>query len=105
MRQIHAEVITLGVTVLDEDSRIAWVSNTVTVAESAGMVDLTVYRTGTTNYTNTIAYSFTDGTAKKSTDYWATNGVLMVDPTVRTPDLIVTPPEKVLSLFSVAVPV
>jgi hypothetical protein len=70
---------TMTVTVGDNDSRLSFETNAVTVAENAGTVSLNVLRTGTLTYTNTIRYTVVAGTAGK-TDYTATNGTLTFAP-------------------------
>ncbi len=63
------------VTILDNDNVIAFSTNAVSVAETAGSLTLDVYRTGTTTYTNTVRYAFHNGSALAA-DFSGTNGIL-----------------------------
>ncbi len=67
------------VTITDNDSSIAFETNAVSVAESAGTVSINVIRTGTLTLTNTVPYSFKAGTATAA-DFTSTNGVLTFAP-------------------------
>jgi len=46
------------VTIIDNDVRFQWATTTTNVAESVGVVTLTVYRTGATNLLNAVGYMF-----------------------------------------------
>jgi hypothetical protein len=51
------------VTIVDNDARLTWALTNLTLIESNGTVALTVYRSGTTNVTNTVSYTFVAGSA------------------------------------------
>jgi uncharacterized repeat protein (TIGR01451 family) len=66
------------VTVLDDDSLLAFTTNAVSVLESSGSVALTVTRAGALNSDVSVLYTTTtNGTATNTTDYLSTNGVLV----------------------------
>lgn len=70
---------TVAVTLTDNDSTVSFATNLVSVAEGAGTVTINVRREGTLTQTNTVAYSFSAGTAGTA-DYTATNGTLSFAP-------------------------
>lgn len=68
------------VTILEDDSSLAFTTNALSVVETATSVTLTVRRTGGTNSTVTVDYLTTDGTATDGADYTSTNATLTFSP-------------------------
>jgi Metallo-peptidase family M12/Calx-beta domain len=64
----------LSVTILDNDSAVAFGAATATVVETGTNAVLTLVRTGVTNTTVTVDYATADGTAVAGTDYTNTTG-------------------------------
>lgn len=64
------------VTIIDDDPRIGFYSNTYTVSEGSGTVSLSVYRTENTDGPLTVEYITANGTALASGDYTTSSGVL-----------------------------
>jgi hypothetical protein len=78
------------VTILEDDSALAFSTNAVSVAESAASVTLTVARTGGTNSTVTVDYLTQDGTGTNAVDYFSTNNTLTFGPGVASRTITVT---------------
>ncbi len=68
------------ITIIEDDSSIAFTTNAVAVLETATTVTLTVKRTGGTNSTVTVDFLTADGAAEDGSDYTATNATLTFDP-------------------------
>lgn len=68
------------VTILEDDSSIAFTTNVWSVTEVATNMLLTVKRTGGTNSTVTVDFLTIDATATAGADYTATNATLTFDP-------------------------
>ena len=66
----------LTVTILENDSSVAFSTNAVSALESASTVTLTLLRTGGTNYAFTVDYFTTEGTATNGVDFTSTNGTV-----------------------------
>jgi hypothetical protein len=66
---------TSTVTITDNDSTLSFQTNAVTVAEGTATATITIKREGTLTLTNTVAFTFSNGTAGTS-DYTGTNGTL-----------------------------
>lgn len=78
------------VTVLDDDSLLAFDTNAVGVLESSGVVLLTVTRTGALNSDVSVLYTTTtNGTATNTTDYVSTNGILVFSTNVTSATIAV----------------
>ncbi len=78
------------VTILEDDSSLAFTTNAVSVIESVNSVTLTVLRTGGTNFEATVDFEVTtNGTATAGADFTSTNGTLTFSPGVRSRTIIV----------------
>ncbi|MEI6210434.1 MAG: Calx-beta domain-containing protein, partial [bacterium] len=78
------------VTIIDNDARIGWATNVASYYENAGVTTVMVYRTGVTNATNSVVYSFVTGTATTN-DYTASNGTLTFQPGETSKPVVFTP--------------
>ena len=67
-----------AVTVLEKDVEIGWVVTNLTLLEDSGTTSLAVYRSGVTNGTNTVSYTFPNGAI--ANDFVAHNGTLTFNP-------------------------
>ena len=70
-----------AVTVVDDDVEIGWALTSLTLPENAGTNQLMVYRTGVTNGTNLVRYTF-PLTGAITSDFIAANGILTFQPGV-----------------------
>ncbi|MDX1950577.1 MAG: Calx-beta domain-containing protein [Verrucomicrobiota bacterium] len=73
-------VTSLTATIVDNDSNISFADSTISVDEDAGTATLTLERTGSLEYTNTIKYALKAGSATAA-DFSLTNGVVTFEPT------------------------
>jgi azurin len=73
------------VTILEDDSSIAFTTNAMTMIETVSSVTLTVLRTGGTNFEATVGFATTtNSTATAGADYTSTNGTITFSPGVRS---------------------
>jgi uncharacterized delta-60 repeat protein/uncharacterized repeat protein (TIGR01451 family) len=76
-------------TILDNDTGIAFSSAGYVVNETNGSVTLSVLRLNTTNGTVQVSYATTNGTALAGTNYTATSGTLTFNPGETTKSVII----------------